>query len=189
LISELKVNTINDTQAEAFTSWRMTSSYNDERTIVLPQIQGDNLDVNSRVILAPNDTLDIEITGVVNADAMGEITNHAYAYDKSESDVLAEDVAIIKPQPIILSVTKVADKAEYTNDDDEITFTMTATNRGSGDAESVNLLDEIDKLIGSNGNALFTTWKATITELKSGVVVSVDSDNNVNSNHTLKAYQ
>ncbi|MDW2014164.1 hypothetical protein R7P70_26740, partial [Vibrio sp. Vb0301] len=189
LISELKVNTINDTQAEAFTSWRMTSSYNDERTIVLPQIQGDNLDVNSRVILAPNDTLDIEITGVVNADAMGEITNHAYAYDKSESDVLAEDVAIIKPQPIILSVTKVADKAEYTNDDDEITFTMTATNRGSGDAESVNLLDELDKLIGSNGNALFTTWKATITELKSGVVVSVDSDNNVNSNHTLKAYQ
>ncbi|MCG0012468.1 DUF11 domain-containing protein [Vibrio parahaemolyticus] len=189
LISELKVNTINDTQAEAFTSWRMTSSYNDERTIVLPQIQGDNLDVNSRVILAPNDTLDIEITGVVNADAMGEITNHAYAYDKSESDVLAEDVAIIKPQPIILSVTKVADKAEYTNDDEEITFTMTATNRGSGDAESVNLLDEIDKLIGSNGNALFTTWKATITELKSGVVVSVDSDNNVNSNHTLKAYQ
>ncbi|MCV5854652.1 hypothetical protein OFN53_28940, partial [Escherichia coli] len=77
----------------------------------------------------------------------------------------------------------------YTNDDDEITFTMTATNRGSSDTESVNLLDEIDKLIGSNGNALFTTWKATITELKSGVVVSVDSDNNVNSNHTLKAYQ
>ncbi|MDW3125331.1 hypothetical protein R8N68_30325, partial [Vibrio sp. 1974] len=60
LISELKVNTINDTQAEAFTSWRITSSYNDERTIVLPQIQDDNLDVNSRVILAPKDTLDIE---------------------------------------------------------------------------------------------------------------------------------
>ncbi|CAH1566380.1 hypothetical protein THF1C08_140108 [Vibrio jasicida] len=167
----------------------MTSSYNDDRTIVLPQIQGENLDVNSRVIIAPNDQLDIEITGVVNADAMGEITNHAYAYDKSESDVLADDFATIKPLPIILSVTKVADKAEYTNDDDEITFTMTATNRGSADAESVNLLDEIDKLIGNNGNPLFTTWKATITELKSGVVVSVDSDSNVDSNHAMKAYQ
>lgn len=189
LISELQVNTIHDTEAAAFTSWSMTSSYTDDRTIVLPQIQGDNLDVNSRVILAPNDTLEIEITGVVNTDAMGEITNHAYAYDKSESDVLADDFATIKPQPIILTVTKVADKAEYTNDDDEITFTMTASNRGSADAESVNLLDEIDKLIGSNGNALFTTWKATITELKSGVVVSVDSDSNVDSNHTMKAYQ
>ncbi|WP_373408814.1 hypothetical protein [Vibrio jasicida] len=189
LISELKVNTIHDTEAPAFTSWSMTSSYNDDRTIVLPQIQGDNLDVNSRVIIAPNDQLDIEITGVVNADAMGEITNHAYAYDKSESDVLADDFATIKPLPIILSVTKVADKAEYTNDDDEITFTMTATNRGSADAESVNLLDEIDKLIGNNGNPLFTTWKATITELKSGVVVSVDSDSNVDSNHAMKAYQ
>ncbi|MET2847177.1 hypothetical protein ABXV23_10470 [Vibrio owensii] len=189
LISELKVNTIHDTEAPAFTSWSMTSSYSDDRTIVLPQIQGDNLDVNSRVIIAPNDKLDIEITGVVNADAMGEITNHAYAYDKSESDVLADDFATIKPLPIILSVTKVADKAEYTNDDDEITFTMTATNRGSADAESVNLLDEIDKLIGNNGNPLFTTWKATITELKSGVVVSVDSDSNVDSNHTMKAYQ
>lgn len=189
LISELKVNTIHDTEAPAFTSWSMTSSYSDDRTIVLPQIQGDNLDVNSRVIIAPNDKLDIEITGVVNADAMGEITNHAYAYDKSESDVLADDFVTIKPQPIILSVTKVADKAEYTNDDDEITFTMTATNRGSADAESVNLLDEVDKLIGNNGNPLFTTWKATITELKSGVVVSVDSDSNVDSNHTMKAYQ
>lgn len=189
LISELKVNTIHDTEAPAFTSWSMTSSYSDDRTIVLPQIQGDNLDVNSRVIIAPNDKLEIEITGVVNADAMGEITNHAYAYDKSESDVLADDFATIKPLPIILSVTKVADKAEYTNDDDEITFTMTATNRGSADAESVNLLDEIDKLIGNNGNPLFTTWKATITELKSGVVVSVDSDSNVDSNHTMKAYQ
>lgn len=189
LISELKVNTIHDTEAPAFTSWSMTSSYSDDRTIVLPQIQGDNLDVNSRVIIAPNDKLDIEITGVVNADAMGEITNHAYAYDKSESDVLADDFVTIKPQPIILSVTKVADKAEYTNDDDEITFTMTASNRGSADAESVNLLDEIDKLIGNNGNPLFTTWKATITELKSGVVVSVDSDSNVDSNHTMKAYQ
>ncbi|BBM66418.1 hypothetical protein VA249_30640 [Vibrio alfacsensis] len=189
LLSELKVNTIHDTEESAFTSWSITSSYSDDRTIVLPQIQGDNLDVNSRVILAPNDKLDIEITGIVNADAMGEITNHAYAYDNSESDVLADDFVTIKPQPIILSVTKVADKAEYTNDDDEITFTMTATNRGSADAESVNLLDEIDKLIGKNGNALFTTWKATITELKSGVVVSVDSDSNVDSNHTMKAYQ
>lgn len=189
IISELKVNTIHDTEASAFTSWSMTSSYSDDRTIVLPQIQGDNLDVNSRVIIAPNDKLEIEITGVINADAMGEITNHAYAYDKSESDVLADDFATIKPLPIILSVTKVADKAEYTNDDDEITFTMTATNRGSADAESVNLLDEIDKLIGNNGNPLFTTWKSTITELKSGVVVSVDSDSNVDSNHTMKAYQ
>ncbi|MGR5130968.1 hypothetical protein [Vibrio alfacsensis] len=189
LISELKVNTIHDTEAVAFTSWRISSSYRDDRTIVLPQIQGDNADVNSRVILAPNDKLEIEIAGIVNPDAMGEITNHAYAYDKSESDILADDFVTIKPQPIILSVTKVADKAEYTNDDDEITFTMTATNRGSANVESVNLLDEIDKLIGSNGNALFTTWKATITELKSGVVVSVDSDRNVDSNHVMKAYQ
>lgn len=189
LLSELKVNTIHDTEAAAFTSWRMTSSYSDDRTIVLPKIQGDNVDINSRVVLAPNDKLEIEITGVVNVDAMGEITNHAYAYDKTESDVLADDFVTIKPQPIILAVTKVADKTEYTNDDDEITFTMTATNRGSADADNVNLLDEIDKLIGSNGNALFTSWTATITELKSGAVVSVDSDNNVDSNHTMKAYQ
>ncbi|MCV5838729.1 hypothetical protein OFN62_37915, partial [Escherichia coli] len=37
LISELKVNTIHDTEAPAFTSWSMTSSYSDDRTIVLPQ--------------------------------------------------------------------------------------------------------------------------------------------------------
>jgi len=189
LISELKVNTVQDTEAAAFTSWSMTSSYSDDRTRVLPQIQGENLDVNSHVIIAPNDRLEIVITGVVNADAMGEITNHAFAYNKSESDVLADDFVTINPLPIILSVTKVADKAEYTNDDDEITFTMTATNRGSADADSVNLLDEIDKLVGNNGNPLFTTWKATITELKSGVVISVDSDSNVDSNRTMKAYQ
>ncbi|MEX3071169.1 hypothetical protein AB3Y13_05070 [Vibrio alginolyticus] len=189
LISELKVNTINETEVTAFSSWSMTSSYSDSRTLVWPQIQGDTVDVNSRVILAPNDTLDIEITGMVHADAMGEITNHAYAYDKSEQVILSEDAVIIKPQPIILAVTKVADKSEYTNDDDEITFTMTATNRGSADASSVNLLDEIDKLIGINGNALFTTWQATITELKSGTVVSMDSDSNVDSNYAMKAYQ
>ncbi|MGR5210576.1 hypothetical protein ACPV4A_08495 [Vibrio rotiferianus] len=189
LVSELKVNTNHDTEVQAFTSWSITSSYSDDRTIVLPKIQGDNLDVNSRVVIAPNDKLEIEITGVVNANAMGEITNHAYAYDKDQSHTLAEDSATIKPLPIILSVTKVADKAVYTNDDDEITFTMTATNRGSSDAENVNFLDEINKLIGSNGNPLFTSWKATITELKSGVVVSIESDRNVDSNHIVKAYQ
>ncbi len=189
LVSDLKVNTIHNIEAPALTSWRITSSYSDNRTLVFPEIQGSNLDVNSRVIIAPNDKLEVEITGVVNIEAMGEITNHAYAYDKSESDVLTDDFVTIRPMPIILSVNKVADKPEYTNDDDEITFTMTASNRGSADAKSVNLLDEIDKLIGNSGNSLFTTWKATITELKSGIVVQVDSDKNVDSNHTLKAYQ
>lgn len=189
LVSELKVNTIHGTEVQAFTSWSITSSYSDDRTIVLPKIQGDNVDVNSRVVIAPNDQLEIEITGVVNADAMGEITNYAYAYDKDQSHTLAEDSATIKPLPIILSVTKIADKEVYTNEDDEVTFTMTATNRGSSDAENVNFLDEINKLIGSNGNPLFSSWKATITELKSGVVISIESDRNVDSNYIVKAYQ
>ncbi|MDW2239862.1 hypothetical protein, partial [Vibrio sp. 1565-1] len=43
LVSELKVNTIHGTEVQAFTSWSITSSYSDDRTIVLPKIQGDNI--------------------------------------------------------------------------------------------------------------------------------------------------
>ncbi|WP_072055476.1 DUF11 domain-containing protein [Aliivibrio fischeri] len=187
LISDLKVTTILGGTEDAFSSWRIDYEIQNDKydtTTIDPLPIGSDLDVI--INLAPNATVDFIVSGVVNPDALGEISNTASMDDGITS---IDSTAILKPEEVVLMVKKVADKSEYTNDDDEITFTLGVTNRGSSDVTGVRLVDEISKLQGANGNPLFTEWTAKIIEFPSGAVVDTQSSVDLDSTQTLKAYE
>ncbi|MCS2153109.1 DUF11 domain-containing protein [Scandinavium goeteborgense] len=72
-----------------------------------------------------------------------------------------------------LVVKKSADKHEYTPDDTQIVYTLSAVNTGEGNAKDVNLADAISKLVAANGNKVFSSWTIRGAEYnRAGAVVN-----------------
>ncbi len=186
IISTLTVDSELGGEEKAFDSWQIKPSASDSRSSLTP-LPEDNLDISSVADVAPGDTIEFEITTLVNSNAMGDITNIATADLGDGFDPLTAQ-ATIYPKGVLLVVDKVADKADYTNEDEEVIYTMTATNRGSS-AVSVDLIDEVSLLVGENGAPLFDSWTATVKELPSGTVVNSFTDQDVHSTQTLLAYE
>lgn len=187
LISDLKVTNILGVTEDALSSWNINYDIQNDKystTTIDPLPIGNDLNVS--VNLAPNATIDFIVKGIVNSKALGDISNTATMDDGTS---VIDSTAILKPEGVVLMVRKIADKAEYTNDDDEITFTLGVTNRGSSDVSGVRLLDEISKLQGANGNPLFTEWTSKIIEFPGGAVIDTQNSIDLNSTQTLKAYE
>ncbi len=194
LISELTVTNVLGQTVPAFTSWDISYEISDDKystTTIDPLPVGD--DINVSVNLAPSATLEFVVKGVVNPVALGNIVNTATLTD---GDTVIESTATLRPGSVVLVVGKIADKAEYTNDDEEIVYTLAVTNRGSVDATNVRLVDEISKLQGANGNPLFTEWTTTIREIvtdnagiESATVVDTQNSVDLDSLQTIRAYE
>lgn len=191
IISDLTVVNLLGNTVPALTSWDINYEIKNDKyntTTVDPLPLGDDLDVT--VNLAPSATVDFIVKGIVNPMALGVITNTATMDDGRST---SESTVTLRPGGVVLIATKVADKAEYTNDDDQITYTLAVTNRGSSDALNVHLVDEISKLQGVNGSPLFTEWKTTISEYDTATSTTtvLDTQNSVDLDYTytLKAYE
>lgn len=190
IISDLKVTTILGATEDAFSSWDINYDIQNDKystTTIDPLPLGK--DINVTVDLAPNATIDFIVKGLVTPDALGEITNTASMDDGTTT---IDSTAVLKPAGVVLMVKKIADKAEYTNDDDEIIFTLGVTNRGSSDVSGVRLVDEISALQGANGNngnPLFTEWTAKIIEFPGSTVIDTQDSIDLDSTQTLKAYE
>ena len=187
VISDLSVTTVLGATESAFTSWNIDYKIENDKystTTIDPLPIGDDLNVS--VNLAPNATIDFIIKGTVNPKALGEISNTA---NMNDGITTQDSTAVLTPGNVVLMVKKISDKAEYTNDDDEITFTLGVTNRGSSDVSGVKLIDEIAQLQGANGNPLFTEWTTTIKEFPGASVVETQNSVDLNSVQTLKAYE
>ncbi|MGD8231957.1 DUF11 domain-containing protein [Vibrio sp. TRT 1302] len=183
-ISRMKVPTKPDVTSgdrevvNAFTDWDITATSTDPRTNINVGTLAANDDIDISGDIAPGDTVEIAITGTTDARAMGEIINTTHKIDESQSttpstrNVSVETVsAMITPQAVSFAIDKTTDKgenAEYTNDDSELTYILRVSNEGSATISGAQMVDEITKLVGANGNALFTTWKGTIEEWPSG---------------------
>ncbi|TMX35908.1 DUF11 domain-containing protein [Vibrio sp. Hep-1b-8] len=183
-ISRMKVPTKPDVTSgdrevvNAFTDWNITATSTDPRTNINVGTLAANDDIDISGDIAPGDTVEIAITGTIDARAMGEIINTTHKIDESQSatpstrNVSVETVsAMITPQAVSFAIDKTTDKgenAEYTNDDSELTYILRVSNEGSATISGAQMVDEITKLVGANGNALFTTWKGTIEEWPSG---------------------
>lgn len=170
----------------AFTQWSIDVTQSDPRTIVTAPTLGPNADIDALIDIAPGDTVEFAITGTVDARAMGEIVNTAHKIDEapqssgnqtapaSARTATVESVsAMITPEAVKFLVNKTTDKGEnatYGNDDQELVYQLQVTNEGSALISGVKLVDEISKLMGENGNTLFTSWQTTITEWPTGEV-------------------
>lgn len=183
-ISRMKVPTKPDLTSgdrevvDAFTDWNISATSNDPRTNINVGTLAANDDINIAGDIAPGDKVEIAITGTTDARAMGEIINTTHKIDQTQgAEVSARNAsvetvsAMITPQAVSFAIDKTTDKgenAEYTNDDSELTYILRVSNQGSATITSAQMVDEITKLTGANGNALFTTWKGTIEEWPSG---------------------
>ncbi len=194
LISELTVTNVLGKEVPAFTSWDISYEVSDDKystTTIDPLPIGD--DINVSVNLAPSATLSFVVKGIVNPAALGNIVNTATLTD---GETILESTATLRPGSVVLVVGKIADKEEYTNDDDEIVYTLAVTNRGSVDATNVRLVDELSKLQGANGNPLFTEWTTTIVEhvtegagIASSTVIDTQHSVDLDSLQTIKGYE
>ncbi|MGF1719526.1 DUF11 domain-containing protein [Vibrio kyushuensis] len=200
VMSQIKVPTRpNDISGEreviqAFTSWTVEAKSGDPRTQMDAHSYGANQDVEVGVDIAPNDTAELIITGVVDPRAMGEIVNTAYKFDevakqsnaspstnkaKSTSSASPQGAsveavsAMIVPEAVMFNIDKTTSKgenAQYTNDDEELTYILNVGNEGSALISGVSMVDEITKLTGANGNMLFTEWSVEIREFPGNIV-------------------
>ncbi|MFM2586995.1 DUF11 domain-containing protein [Vibrio sp. TBV020] len=185
VISRMKVQTRPDLTTgdrevvNAFTDWKIESKSNDPRSNVNVGTLSDNADINIGGDIAPGDTVEIAITGTTDPRAMGEIINTSQKIDESESTLAlstrsstVETVsAMITPRAVSFAIDKTTSKgenAEYTNDDSELIYLLKVSNEGSATITGTKMVDEISKLQGANGNALFTTWKMSIVEWPTG---------------------
>ena len=168
----------------AFTDWTVEINSADARTNVEPSSIAANSDINAAMDIAPGDTVEFVVTGTVDPRAMGEIINTAHKIDESSSNVnvdasqprnaSVESVsAMIVPQAVSFAIDKTTTKgenAEYTNDDDDLTYLLRVSNEGSALVSGAQMIDEISKLMGANGNSLFTTWVMKIEEWPTGQI-------------------
>lgn len=138
--------------------------------------------------LAPSAAIEFIVKGIIDPLALGEIVNTA-TMDNGITTI--DSSALLRPYDIVLVVKKTADKADYGNDDEQVTFTLAVTNRGSSDALNVLLADEISALKGTNGNPLFTDWKTTINEVTKNGSTLIETQQSIDlySTQTLKAYE
>ncbi len=191
IINDLTVVNVFGNTVPALTSWNITYAVSNDvysTTVIDPLPIGDDLDVT--VTLAPSATVEFVVTGTVNPMALGVITNTATMDDGTST---IDSTVTLKPGGVVMVVRKVADKEEYTNDDDQIIYALMAFNRGSSDALDVHFVDEISKLQGANGSPLFTEWTTTIaeTDTATGVSTILEIQNSVDLDytHTMKAYE
>ncbi|MCK6263704.1 DUF11 domain-containing protein [Vibrio sp. ZSDE26] len=181
---------------QAFTKWTVEAKSGDPRTQMNVHSFGDNQDIEVGVDIAPNDTAELIITGTVDPRAMGEIVNTAYKIDEVSQDdnsnaavsrkaktssnspkaggASVEVVsAMIVPEAVMFNIDKTTTKgenAQYTNDDEDLTYVLNVGNEGSALISGVEMLDEITKLTGGNGNLLFSEWSVVIREFPGNTV-------------------
>ncbi|MGD8110076.1 DUF11 domain-containing protein [Vibrio sp. TRT 17S01] len=205
-MSRIKVQTQPDLSTgnrevvNAFTQWNVEVKSSDPRTVVDAGSLGANSDINAAMDIAPGDTVEFIITGTIDPRAMGEIVNTAHKIDESATATSAissrranaatkqqasiESVsAMITPRAVQLAVDKTTSKgenAEYTNDDSELTYLLRVSNLGSTQVTGAQMVDEISKLTGSNGNPLFTSWKVSIKEWPSNQIKAEFTDRDLN---------
>ncbi len=191
IINDLTVVNVFGNTVPALTSWNITYAVTNDvysTTVIDPLPIGDDLDVT--VTLAPSATVEFVVTGTVNPMALGVITNTATMDDGTST---IDSTVTLKPGGVVMVVRKVADKEEYTNDDDQIIYALMAFNRGSSDALDVHFVDEISKLQGANGSPLFTEWTTTIaeTDTATGATTILETQNSIDLDytHTMKAYE
>nr|WP_245688479.1 hypothetical protein [Vibrio sonorensis] len=181
----------------AFTDWVIEQTQQDPRTQVSQSAFAINSDIDVVMSIAPQDTVEFAITGTVDPRAMGEIVNVAqeieeapvsrktsgeYRVVRAGANVTTVS-AMITPQPVHFAIDKTTNKgddAEFTNDDETLTYILKVTNEGSGTVSGAEMLDEVSQLVGSNGNALFTDWTVKIEEWPTGDVKAEFSNQDLN---------
>lgn len=189
MMSRIKVQTRPDLTTgnrdvvNAFTDWTIDVKSNDSRSKLVSGSISANSDVDVAMDIAPGDTAEFVITGTVDPRAMGEIINTAHKIDEVQTesrDVTVETVsAMITPKSVSFVIDKTTtkgDAAEYTNDDDELTYILRISNEGSSLVSGAQMVDEISKLAGANGNSLFTSWTMKIEEWPTGTVIGEYKD-------------
>lgn len=190
VISRMKVQTKPDLSTgdrevvNAFTDWVIEAKSQDPRSNINVGTLSSNDDINIAGDIAPGDIVEIAITGTTDPRAMGEIIHSTHKIDEAanESAPVSRDnrsasietvSAMITPQAVSFAIDKTTSKgenAEYTNDDQELTYLLKVSNEGSATISGTEMVDEISKLTGANGNSLFTSWKMTIKEWPTGQV-------------------
>ncbi|RTZ17222.1 DUF11 domain-containing protein [Vibrio aquaticus] len=195
VISRMKVQTKPDLSTgdrevvDAFTDWVIEAKSQDPRSNINVGSLSANNDINIAGDIAPGDIVEIAITGTTDPRAMGEIIHTTHKIDESANvasgsrdsrNASIETVsAMITPEAVSFAIDKTTTKgenAEYTNDDQELTYLLKVSNEGSATITGVEMVDEISKLVGANGNSLFTSWKVNIEEWPTGQVKAEFTD-------------
>ncbi|WP_456295540.1 DUF11 domain-containing protein [Vibrio sp. AK197] len=197
VLSRIKVQTAPDLNTgnrrviNAFTSWTIEEKYTDSRTQINSKHGANNEDLNSVLTIAPHDTVEFIIRAQTDSRALGEIVNTAFKVSqasstarggeeiKTQQRVNAAQVQSssvrMTPRAVDLVVDKTTsqgDDVEYTNDDQQITYVLRVANRGSDAVIGAQMVDEVSKLMGANGNPLFSNWTIEINEWPSNTPVA-----------------
>lgn len=172
---------IDGTKGRVFDSWNITAT-----AVGVETTTGaftDNKNIATVVDIDSGGYIDYTIKALVNHELVSDIDliGHFVDLTMGRASVFSASswgstgtvgVYALPPVPTDIIVTKKADKAFYENNDDTVTYSLSVTNRGAGNAANVQLTDAISKLQASNGNLVFANWRITGSAFDdSGVVI------------------
>ncbi|AGH80910.1 conserved repeat domain protein [Psychromonas sp. CNPT3] len=145
IISGLRVNTIDAKTEPAFDTWNIKSKTGDVKTII-SDFEANNADLDVNITLAPNDTVEFTISGLVNKKAVGRVNNNA---SLEFNNLTVSRSAFLLPA--IQNVTFVKSVADGTKEgiytaNEEASFFLTLTNNANSFARGINIVDLMDEL-------------------------------------------
>ena len=151
----------------------------------------NGLDINTAVDLgASGGYVEYTITPNVNIEMASPINVDAYYHysyvkggERRKAASAYPDARLLRADPVnpvngAIVTTKVANKPAYGQEDDVITYTMTASNTGAGNMHNIILKDDLSTIVTSKGRPVFKSWKYTLTDstikTSGGVIENTD---------------
>ncbi|MGL5052202.1 MAG: hypothetical protein ACRC5W_01210, partial [Cetobacterium sp.] len=163
-ISKIKATGLNENQVIAFKSWKVTRSDLVTGSTYTQPSSLENIDINDKIDISPNDILVYTITGVVNENVVGDILNTGYVeYIGPEGLEKLEKSVLSKTTPANITITKEPLSPTYLPNG-EIGFTVVVTNTSETSvANNIEIKDSIstilaDKIGGGKAPAFETDW-------------------------------
>ena len=132
---------------QAFNSWSVVEHDNSAMDEALTKLVvgsevNDASGYQVRYNIHPGDTVKLRLGGVVNANALGDITN---AINVTDEIGRYSAQATYTPTKGLISVTKTVDITEYSSGD-LLTYTVTVNNNSDGWANDVTIIDELTNI-------------------------------------------
>lgn len=189
LLGSLEVDTVNGAREPALESWSIKVNKGNELTTISPDPSGTNREVDSTVNLAPNDVLELIISGQVNSFANGQIDNKASMLVNTGRVDRFTAVASLLPEPDNVIITEEADNPIYSAGE-PATFRVKLFNDSKGFANDVLLRNAISRMKVQTKPDLstgdrevvnaFTDWKieSKSSDPRSNINAGTLSDNN-----------
>ncbi|MGL4947322.1 MAG: hypothetical protein ACRC4X_06675, partial [Cetobacterium sp.] len=160
-ISKIKAIGLNETLVTAFKSWTVTRSDNGTGTTYTQSSNLENIDINDKIDISPNDILVYTVTGVVEDDVVGDIINVGYVeYIGPEGLEKLKSEVTSKNNPGSVTITKEALSSTYLPKG-EIGFKIILTNISKTSvANNITVKDVISGIVANKiGGGIIPAFK------------------------------